>query len=127
MPSTYTAWIESVYTRNDSRGKHTDPVKIMSLHDILPTAPNFFFLICNKPKVKFMHSSNQTKHYRNKCIHFTSRKRDFASDKLEHIIYSSRTRDGQISPAQTTVKVNCKLLSQCQYWCGICWLRRSDV
>ena len=62
-----------------------------------------------------MHSCNRVEHYRKVTYCLTLTKRDFTSLKLEYIGYCSLTKDGRLSPAQITDKVNCKLHSQYLY------------
>jgi len=55
------------YTRQQAGGEHTDAVKNMSCIIAWPSFLWSPFVCCsvyNTPKVKLMHSSNHTKHYR---------------------------------------------------------------
>jgi len=63
-------------------------------------------VVCDKPKVQFMHSSLQQK----TLCYLALTKRDCTSDTF--IFNWSQAKVGRLSPARTSPKVNCKLRSQ---------------
>jgi hypothetical protein len=88
-----------------------------SLHDLLSTGRHFGCSIYNKPNVRFKHNFNPAErcgkylilHYEIQ-LHFSP-----VYFLLQHIFYCSQTRDSRLLPEQTTAKVNCTLVSHCQY------------
>ena len=118
---TCTARVESLNAHTDSRGKTNRTCqkhKSLSLNDFLSTG--WHLLVCfisNKPKVKYMHHCKHTEHYRKQTIlshvHKTWLPFSLMHFQLEYLGYWSQKRDGWLSPAQTTAKVNHKLLSYC--------------
>jgi len=87
----------------------------LSLHDPFPTARHLLsvsfikILKANLSTALTKHNTTENNyiisHARNNIMYFS----------LEYISYLSQTREIRLSPAQTTVKVNCKLLSQYLY------------
>jgi hypothetical protein len=115
---TCTAWLESLSTHKDVRGKickilSKTWVSILarpSLH-LLPFVRRFAY---NNHKFKYMRSYNHIQHYGKNCIvsHAlnTSELRSYVF-LMQHTSYWSQGRDIQTSPKQTTAKVNCKHFS----------------
>ena len=75
------------------------------------------FIMCSvydKPEVKFTHNSNHTERYRERSIISHAQNTDCTSAQcnLTGTHRSLVTKDGRLSAAQTTAKVNCRLHSQ---------------
>jgi hypothetical protein len=68
MQLTCTMWVESLITRDDSPGgayRSSQKHESLSRIDLVPTGRHLLdVFIYNKPKVKFMCSSNQTEHHK---------------------------------------------------------------
>jgi len=102
MQLTCTSWEGSLKTDDDGpivRGQHIDPVKnhkYLALHD---------FFVYNKPKVKFMHSSNHTEHYRKWLYYMTCTKHDCTSGQC---IFNWNT---SINPLNPELNPICYLLA----------------
>jgi hypothetical protein len=74
--------------------------------------------VCNKPKVKFMHSSNHTEHYRKWLHYLTLSKHDCTSDSciLNRNTLVPVTKKGRSAfPIANNYQGQCKLLRQNLY------------
>jgi hypothetical protein len=111
MRLTCAVWVELFNTPDDGRRKtyrSCQKLESGSLHDLLSTGRHLL--------VSFLRTlqSHRTLHKILPHTHKTRLHFSLTCFELEYIGYWSQTNDGRFSPAQTTAKVNCGLISQYQ-------------